>query len=138
MNAPELIVTSQALNVNLSAKVYRKRSELNTNSIEPQVEITPSELERINTNRVANDLGIILVVYLLIMLGAIAFAKFWIRRKSEQKQTIQFWQHLNRVPCKKCQFFAENNPYIKCAVNPFTVLTKDAIDCSDYCPKSKK
>ncbi|MBW4622023.1 MAG: hypothetical protein KME17_22045 [Cyanosarcina radialis HA8281-LM2] len=122
----------------MSAKIYRKRSESNTNSIEPQVEVTPSELEQINVNRVANDLGIILIVYLLVMVGAIAFAKFWINRKSEQKQNIQFWRHLNRVPCKKCQFFAENNPYIKCAVNPFTVLTKEAVDCSDYCPKTKK
>ncbi len=41
---------------------------------------------------------------------------------------------LQKVPCKKCQFFA-NNHYLKCAVKPDTVLTEEAIDCSEYLPK---
>jgi hypothetical protein len=41
---------------------------------------------------------------------------------------------LQKVPCKKCQFFA-NNHYLKCAVKPDTVLTEEAIDCSEYVPK---
>ena len=41
---------------------------------------------------------------------------------------------IKKVPCKKCQFFA-NNHYLKCAVKPDTVLTEEAIDCSEYVPK---
>ena len=41
---------------------------------------------------------------------------------------------LQKVPCKKCQFFA-NNHYLKCAVKPDTVLTEEAIDCSEYVPQ---
>ena len=49
--------------------------------------------------------------------------KVWVKNKILQK-----------VPCKKCQFFA-NNHYLKCAVKPDTVLTEEAIDCSEYVPK---
>ena len=41
---------------------------------------------------------------------------------------------LQKVPCKKCQFFA-NNHYLKCAVKPDNVMTEKAIDCSEYVPK---
>lgn len=36
-----------------------------------------------------------------------------------------------QVPCKNCRFFS-NNAYIKCAVQPSIVLTKQAMGCSDY------
>lgn len=42
-----------------------------------------------------------------------------------------------QLPCKKCQFF-NNNPYIKCAVNPEIALTKDAAECSDFRPRDRK
>ncbi|MCW5316610.1 hypothetical protein GTQ43_23160 [Nostoc sp. KVJ3] len=43
-------------------------------------------------------------------------------------------KHLQQHPCKSCQFF-NNNSYLKCAVNPATALTKEAINCSDYSAK---
>jgi len=49
--------------------------------------------------------------------------KVWVKNKILQK-----------VPCKKCRFFA-NNHYLKCAVKPDTVLTEEAIDCSEYVPQ---
>lgn len=42
----------------------------------------------------------------------------------------------NNIPCRKCQFFS-NNHYLKCAVNPSIAMTKDAIECRDYCPSEK-
>ncbi len=43
--------------------------------------------------------------------------------------------------CNGCHYF-ESNPYLKCSIHPITVLTEDAIDCTDYAPvykiKSKK
>ena len=37
----------------------------------------------------------------------------------------------SRIPCKNCRFFAKNQ-YLKCAVRPFTVLTAQAVNCSDF------
>ena len=41
---------------------------------------------------------------------------------------------VSQIPCRNCKFFAQNQ-YLKCAVRPFTVLTAQAADCSDYCGK---
>lgn len=40
-------------------------------------------------------------------------------------------------PCKTCRFFA-NNHYLQCAVRPSIVLTKQAMDCPDYCVQKNK
>ena len=37
-------------------------------------------------------------------------------------------------PCRNCKFF-DDNSYLNCAVHPSIVLTKQAVDCSDYCDK---
>ena len=37
-----------------------------------------------------------------------------------------------QFPCTNCRFFDKNH-YLKCAVHPEIVLTKQALDCSDYC-----
>ncbi len=39
------------------------------------------------------------------------------------------------VPCHGCRYL-NNNPHLKCALHPTTVLTKQALDCGDYCPNS--
>lgn len=44
---------------------------------------------------------------------------------------------VHQVPCKNCKFFA-NNHYLKCAVKPDIVLTEEAINCAEYCPKKSK
>lgn len=41
------------------------------------------------------------------------------------------------IPCRGCRYF-NNNPYLKCTVNPTVVLTEAALDCSDYNPADKK
>jgi hypothetical protein len=41
---------------------------------------------------------------------------------------------LHKVPCKNCQFYSNNN-YLKCAVKPDVVMTKEAKDCSEYSSK---
>jgi hypothetical protein len=52
------------------------------------------------------------------------------------------WQHSfsfkprHKVPCHGCQYFS-GNPYLKCALHPVTVLTEQAVDCTDYDPNSK-
>ncbi|MEH2236612.1 hypothetical protein [Nostoc sp.] len=43
----------------------------------------------------------------------------------------------HKVACKNCHFYS-NNHYLKCAVNPSIVLTKEAMNCSEYSPINKK
>ncbi|GET39756.1 hypothetical protein [Microseira wollei] len=43
----------------------------------------------------------------------------------------------NQVPCKNCLYFS-GNFYLKCAVHPGTVLTKEASNCADYSPVDEK
>ncbi|MEH2163409.1 MAG: hypothetical protein V7K38_20825 [Nostoc sp.] len=52
----------------------------------------------------------------------------------QDKDKIVSIKHVQQHPCKNCQFFHKNS-YLKCAVNPATALTKEALNCSDYSPK---
>jgi hypothetical protein len=54
----------------------------------------------------------------------------------EDSITISTNPHEN-LPCRNCQYFS-NNHYLKCAIQPSLVMTTEAINCSDYCPKSSK
>ncbi|MBD2507030.1 hypothetical protein H6G91_07075 [Nostoc muscorum FACHB-395] len=52
----------------------------------------------------------------------------------QDKDEIVSIKYVQQHPCKGCHFF-NNNSYLKCAVNPATTLTKEALNCSDYIPK---
>ncbi|WP_392482200.1 hypothetical protein [Nostoc sp. C110] len=52
----------------------------------------------------------------------------------QDKDEIVSIKYVRQHPCKSCHFF-NNNSYLKCAVNPATTLTKEALNCSDYVPK---
>ncbi|HBB33557.1 MAG TPA: hypothetical protein DDZ80_31460 [Cyanobacteria bacterium UBA8803] len=47
---------------------------------------------------------------------------------------LTFIKDFKKVSCSRCKFF-DSNPYIKCAVHPSKVLSAEARDCPDYCPK---
>lgn len=42
---------------------------------------------------------------------------------------------VSQTPCKNCKFYISNF-YLKCAVHPSEVLTKQARHCVDYCNSS--
>lgn len=52
----------------------------------------------------------------------------------QEKSEIVSIKHVLQHPCRKCHFFHKNS-YLKCAVNPATALTKEALNCSDYSPR---
>lgn len=54
-----------------------------------------------------------------------------IARSGDKVVTIN---RLKQVPCKNCRFF-NNSHYLKCAVHPSSVLTRQALNCSDYWPQ---
>jgi hypothetical protein len=56
-----------------------------------------------------------------------------------QKLSHQLYsQNIEREAwCERCRFFS-NNRYLKCAVQPSLVLTKEADACPDYYPQENK
>ena len=68
---------------------------------------------------------------------AVVMTVFAISRKNERDRITNFLISLEQVPCRNCRFFSLNQ-YLKCAVHPSVVMTKQAIDCPDYCPKDSK
>ncbi len=54
----------------------------------------------------------------------------------DKKNRIVTLNHLKQVPCRNCRFFKDNH-YLNCAVHPSIVLTKEALNCSDYCSSNK-
>lgn len=68
-----------------------------------------------------------------------AFLMFLLSKlhKSKQSNIVVNLQQLNEIPCNNCRFFS-SNPYVKCAVHPAIALTKEAINCADYCPQARK
>lgn len=74
----------------------------------------------------------------LIMGGmALIFMVSKLRKSKQEPIKVVNLQQLNEIPCSNCRFFS-SNPYLKCAVHPAIALTKQAIDCADYCPQAKK
>jgi len=83
--------------------------------------------------------------YLPLLFTTIFLIIFWkitnfviplnVRKITQERQVIS--NCFKQVPCRKCQFFDENH-YLNCAVRPSIVLTKQALNCSDYLPKSSR
>lgn len=84
-----------------------------------------------------SDLAIVLSPLTFVFIWAIfLFIVQKIRYHADNKIDFSV-NSLHQVPCKNCQFFS-NNHYLKCAVRPDIVLTEEAMNCSEYCPKKGK
>jgi hypothetical protein len=51
------------------------------------------------------------------------------------RDTVTTAKQMHQIPCANCQFFTDNYR-LKCTVHPSTANTEEAIDCSDYQPKT--
>jgi hypothetical protein len=78
--------------------------------------------------------------------GILAFLFFWAgfliwaskRLKSVSDEQLDLCtKSLTNHRCTQCQYFAKNH-FLNCAVQPSLVLTDEANNCSDYCPKNQK
>lgn len=83
----------------------------------------------------------------LLLVGSILasrFSKINSRFSNVAFRRLEIWEvtgdemlmieHFHQLPCRNCRYFT-NNPYLKCAVQPSTALTIQALNCSDYCPQ---
>ncbi|QLE46242.1 hypothetical protein FD723_39300 (plasmid) [Nostoc sp. C052] len=75
-----------------------------------------------------------LIIISLVILSGIAAAIYACIPKG-RRHSFNFKPH-HKVPCHRCQYFS-GNPYLKCALHPVTVLTEQAVDCTDYCPNTE-
>jgi hypothetical protein len=84
-----------------------------------------------------SDLAIALTPLSFVFIWAIfLFILHRIRSHADNKIAFSI-NGLDQVPCKNCRFYS-NNHYLKCAVNPDVVLTEEAVNCSEYCPRKGK
>lgn len=101
------------------------------------VQEVPSENPSTNTSGAAiQDAALLLIPLCFVAIWAAVVCMIsdtWKLNRKEMNQAKQ----LGQLPCKKCKFY-NNNPYVKCAVNPSLALTKEAEDCGDYRPRDRR
>lgn len=95
--------------------------------------------ERVKTEKVENkpivanlSLGIVLLSCIICF---IMLSKSWAATQEDLEDIVEIANFV-QSPCRKCRFFS-NNLYLKCAVHPITVLTKEANECPDYNPQNR-
>lgn len=100
--------------------------------------VSEVESERVKTEKAENkpivtnlSLGIVLLICIICF---IMLSKSWAATQEDLEDIIET-ASFSQSPCRKCLFFS-NNLYLKCAVHPTIVLTKEASNCRDYNPKS--
>ncbi len=70
-------------------------------------------------------------IFIKAIIGLTVASGWKLARDEKRLVTLNRFQ---QVPCKNCRFFT-NNLYLKCAVQPSTALTKQALNCPDYWPQ---
>ena len=71
----------------------------------------------------------------MIVCGIVIFIVSFCNARNKNDRIVTL-NHLKEVPCRNCRFFKDNH-YLNCAVHPSIVLTKEALNCSDYCSNNK-
>lgn len=135
MVANELNRQDTAIKISVSGEILNRESSNKAKLTEERSEAKKTHEEQLNSANLPEVTGFVLPTYLAIM--AVVMTVFAISRKNERDRITNFLISLERVPCRNCRFFSLNQ-YLKCAVHPSVVMTKQAIDCPDYCPKDSK
>jgi hypothetical protein len=125
----------------MSKEDFFKNQTIEKTNIQSAIvsEVKPNETR---IERTENNHPIVFEVSIGVFLlsGIICFlmlSKTWIVMQEEMEDPLELPSKFSQSPCTKCRFFS-SNPFLKCAVNPTLVLTKEAVNCSDYRPRNKK
>jgi len=101
-----------------------------------EVKFHPEHQNRQQNTLVVPELVLSLTPLAFIFTWAV-FLLIWQKIRSNLDSKIVYQvKTLQKVPCKNCKYFS-NNHYLKCAVNPDSVLTEEAVDCAEYLPKPR-
>lgn len=88
-----------------------------------------------NTKPQDGDAGWIIIILVpvsfMLVCAAIGSVILALNKVIPDKDRQPNINHRQQIPCSNCRFFS-NNHYLKCAVHPSTVLTEQALNCSDY------
>ncbi|MBE9014095.1 hypothetical protein IQ250_28295 [Pseudanabaenaceae cyanobacterium LEGE 13415] len=110
---------------------------LSEQSLIARTEVPSSSSDRVpNDPSIAQEASLLLVpiCFIAIWAGVVCIiADTWKLNRKDVKST----RSLAQLPCKKCQFFS-NNPYMKCAVNPYVAMTPAANDCAEFRSRNPK
>lgn len=74
---------------------------------------------------------LILLPTSLLAIAGIVTVLLGLNLKKNVRNRLTTMQRVKQMPCANCRYF-KNNPYLKCAVQPGIVLTKEAHNCTDY------
>ncbi|NJR25033.1 MAG: hypothetical protein HC786_24170 [Richelia sp. CSU_2_1] len=114
----------------LELSEMRKPADLAARYLQDQNQIVEQvnqpEIPRYNAEIIWFHVGC-LGIYVIIL------SVFLKLHKNISNSLKYIWVLPAKIPCTSCRFF-NNNYYLKCAVFPSRVLTKDAINCAEYCP----
>jgi hypothetical protein len=66
-------------------------------------------------------------IALLLLFCSLKMTSF----KTVRKRTASSQTSLPKIPCYNCRFF-DNNPHLKCAIQPSLVMSEEAFNCPDY------
>lgn len=115
---------------------YLARSEI-AKSLEqtPLIESRQRTIEAGTNTSIGGDM-LFVPAALFALLGGTAVSAILVLGLLFKKRFYQNLDKVNvfhRLPCKNCRFFHQNF-YLKCAIQPSKVLTKDALNCADYEP----
>lgn len=132
MNASNAL-ENMAAQKNLHEEAANPKSLHNLTLIAEKPEGRQLDGEKIDLVNSPDSTGIILSVSFAITAGVLIILR--LLAKKDQRFASNLDSHLNQVPCMNCHFFCLD-PHLKCAVNPVTVLTEEAIGCLDYRPRT--
>jgi hypothetical protein len=112
--------------------ISKQQNLAQTNSSQPQiVEVEQSPSIQSNEHHfkgfessIALTIASIALVLLLCSLKMTSF-------KTVRKRTASVRSSSPKIPCYNCRFF-DNNPHLKCAIQPSLVLSEEAFNCPDY------
>ncbi|WP_276750585.1 hypothetical protein [Chlorogloeopsis fritschii] len=103
-----------------------------TNQSEVQIDVV--QLDNFFQPDTVIALGGATIIFVMIWAGVLLVISK-MRRVTENNKVYFSVNSLHKLPCKTCRYFS-NNYHLHCAVQPSIVLTEEAMNCSDYCPKS--
>jgi hypothetical protein len=73
----------------------------------------------------------VIVSLVIISTGGLIYACISSRKQHSFRVKLP-----SKIICSRCRYFNDNH-FLKCAPHPVTVMTEQAVDCLDYCPKTK-
>lgn len=82
----------------------------------------------------ALDAAFLMIISLVMFSGIAASIYAFIPKRRQHSFSFN---PRSKVLCHRCRYFSSGNPYLKCALHPVTVLTEQAVDCTDYDPNSE-